>query len=68
MDKELQLDDEKRQEIIDSLSTIKQLCMDCDDCIQCPIYSEKYKECLFQVTDPDKWILREPTMKWRAIE
>lgn len=68
MDKELQLDDEKRQEIIDSLSTIKQMCKDCNDCLKCPVYSVHYKDCLFNVDSPGKWEIRQSASIWRAIE
>ena len=68
MDKEFTLDVGEKQVIIDSLSTIKQMCMDCEDCLKCPVYSHKYKDCLFHIESPTEWNLKVSESIWRAVE
>lgn len=67
MDKVFNLDEEEKQAIIDSLSTIKQMCTDCEDCLNCPVYSVKQEDCLFHVTDPEEWGINMSSI-WRAVE
>lgn len=55
--------------IAEAMTTIRELCLSCDNCGKCALYSVEHKRCILRITHPAEWKINEPPKEvWRAIE
>lgn len=55
-----------REEILDALELIRNICANCEDCENCPFCCEDF--CVFRKGDtPESWRLNSKNDIWRAF-
>lgn len=57
-----------RENLIEALTVIKEVCEKFEACRCCPMYSDDYKACLMEKEGPDEWEIITDTPPWRAIK
>ena len=57
-----------KEEIINALKMIKNVCNSLRYCTECPFYCNSNGKCLIQATIPNNWDINEDTIVWRALK
>ena len=59
-----------REEIINSLLTIQQVCVESKDCKACPFWckSQNSQVCMISYADPISWKINEVEPSWKAFK
>ena len=56
-----------KEEIIDALRMLKDICLSCVECPECPFYDSLRSDCYLETVNPSGYRINEENKKWEIV-